>query len=748
MDETEQESPDRPDITGLLPRYRLRRQLSATYMSEVFLAEDTWYKRDVALKVIKPELMRQPRFVSRFRRETKIAAALYHPHIVPVYDVGTAGKGEDAFGYLVMRYIEGANLGRLIGERGRLTLAETVAVAQEVAAALDAAHGQDIVHRDVKPANILVEAATNRHYLCDFGIAKDGTELTVTSTGAAMGSAFYWSPEQQTDSKAVDLRTDVYSLGCVLYDCLAGLAPEALRTRRNRRLPAHGRAVDAVLHKAMSIDPDARHSSCGELADDLAAAARRTVRRRWALRTGAVAGIALGVAAVLALVLLVVPGGRPDPADLARVPAALRHDCASTDPPPGASDALSCQDASGRMVTVSLFADAAAADRAYRAAVDDVGARTSQGDCLTGNEGEHRYPASGPARGRVLCYGDTSLVWVDDTARTVSRVTASDGGALRTDWEEWTHADPAFPTATERSLLDLAAGTRCTRVPPTDLDAFRDATAGVTCTPSGSGARSVTYHAFASRAALAASLTSRVKEAGAKAGAGCVHDSTRFLGTGRHDWLGVDLGQVLCRSNADGTLRIDWSMEPLLMAGTVTGTDRAALTGWWSQWHLAPLRRIVQAVNAHASPPFPTKAEKALLGHIPRVSRLNCVRPPSGRVWYDVGAADVTGVVCGPTSGARTVAYYRFHDAAAMRAAFNDTGQGESPCIRASGDFSGSGTYARGKRSGRLRCGTIAGTNKRYLEWTDDRLAIAVYASDGRDPFAMIDWWTHDAGPR
>lgn len=747
MDETEHESPDRPDITRLLPRYRLRRQLSSTFMSEVFLAEDTWYKRDVALKVIKPELMRQPRFASRFRRETRIAAALHHPHIVPVYEVGTAGEGDDAFGYLVMRYVEGVNLGRLLGDRGRLALPETVTVAREIAAALDAAHKEGIVHRDVKPANILVDAGNHRHYLCDFGIAKHATELTVTSTGAAMGSAFYWSPEQQTDSKAVDLRSDVYSLGCVLYDCLAGLAPTALRTRRNRRLPAHGRAVDAVLHKAMSVVPDDRQSSCGELAGDLATAAARTVRRRWAYRAGGVAGVALALAAVLALVLLVVvPDNRPAAKDLARVPAALRGDCRTADPSTGASAALSCRDASGRTVAVSLFPDATAADRAYRRAVGVADVGTSQGDCLHGSRGEQRYPTSGPAQGRVVCYGHTSMVWVDDGARTVSRVTASDAGALRTAWAGWTDADPSFPTAAERSLVDVAAGTRCTRVAPGELDTYR-ATAGVTCTPRGSGARSVSYYAFASRAALEESLTSRVKVAKAVTGAGCAHHSAKFLGTGRHDWLGVDLGQVLCRSSSDGTLRIDWSMEPLLVAGTVTGADRPALTSWWAQWHLAPLSRIVKALNAHASPPFPTDAEQALLRHIPRVSRLNCIRPSPGQVWHDVGAADVTGVACGPTSGAGMVVYYRFHDAAAMRAAYNDTGGGGSPCTQASGGFSGSGTYAHGRRSGRLRCGTVEDTHERYLEWTDDRLAIAAYASEGRDPVAMLDWWTHDAGP-
>ncbi|MQA77342.1 MAG: protein kinase [Streptosporangiales bacterium] len=752
MDATEDECPVRPDITRLLPQYRLRQQLSSTLMSEVFRAEETERGLDVALKVIGPELMRRRAFASRFKRETTIAAGLRHPNIVDVYAAGEVGDGDDVLGYLAMRFVEGANLGRVIADRRRLDLEETVAVARQIASALDAAHAQGLVHRDVKPANILVEAATNRYYLCDFGIAKSTAASTVTATGAAMGSALYWSPEQQVNSRDVDRRSDVYSLGCVLYDCLVGLAPPASRARRSREVPSLSAPVGSVLQKAMAVDPADRYATCGELADELAAAAEKTRRRR---RLSTVGGrTALGLVAVLTLLLfLVVPGqGQDQTTDLARIPAALRGDCrAATTAMTGAASALSCPDDAGRTAVTSLFTAGSTASRAYRRAVAASGVGRSQGDCVRGTQGEHRYPATGPPVGRVLCYvrdGRAVVVWIDDEARTVSRAEASDATALRRAWTGWTGTDRAFPSADERALVDVAAGIDCVRAATADLDAFPAATAAVTCVPRGSGARSVTYYRFASRPVLRDSFSDRVQAAGADSGARCAEgDAPGFLGTGRHDWLGVDLGQVLCRPESDGTLRMDWSMEPLLVAGTVTGVERTTLTGWWSQWHLAPLSRIVEAVNEQAAPPFPSASERAVVRRVPRVSRINCVRPSPEQVWRDVGAADVTGVACGPTSGAGMVVYYRFRDVAAMRAAYNDSGGGGGGCTDPSNGFSGSGAYSRGGRSGRIRCGVIEGTGERFLEWTDDRRAIAVYAHRGRGPVAMVDWWIHDAGP-
>jgi hypothetical protein len=180
--------------------------------------------------------------------------------------------------------------------------------------------------------------------------------------------------------------------------------------------------------------------------------------------------------------------------------------------------------------------------------------------------------------------------------------------------------------------------------------------------------------------------------------------------------------------------------------GRVTGNEPAALAGWWSSWHLAPLSRIVDAVNEKSG--FPTAAEAKLLRHIPEVSRKNCVRSSAEQAWQDVGAVSAVGVVCGPTSGAKVVAYYQFKDAATMRYAFNSSGNyGDTACTDQPDDFEAERSYSRGGGSGRLRCGVVDGTNERYLEWTDDRLAITGFAHEGAEPFVLLDWWANDAGP-
>jgi serine/threonine protein kinase len=257
-------------------------------MAYVYRAEDSRLGRTVALKVLAPEFSTNEEFRQRFLRESQLAASLDHPNIIPVYAAGEA----DGMLYIAMRYVEGSDLKALLAE-GRLSSAHVVDIFTQVAAALDAAHARGLVHRDVKPANILVSSATDRPghrhvYLSDFGITKRATTLTgVTAAGVIIGSIDYLAPEQ-ISGKAVSARTDQYALGCAIYQSLTGSVPyvrdddAALLWAHlveptppvSQQRPDIPAAVDEVLARAMAKDPERRYDSCSAFLVALAAELR------------------------------------------------------------------------------------------------------------------------------------------------------------------------------------------------------------------------------------------------------------------------------------------------------------------------------------------------------------------------------------------------------------------------------------------------------------------------------------------
>ena len=202
-------------------RYRIERELGVGGMATVYLARDLRHERDVAVKVLHPELAEHlgPR---RFLREIKIAANLTHPHIVPVYDSGSA----DGQLYYVMPFIDGESLRDRLDREGHLEVDEALRIARDVGEALAHAHGQGVVHRDIKPGNILL--AGSHALVADFGIARSpflASDSRLTTAGMALGTPLYMSPEQCMDSGEIDGRSDVYGLGCVLYEMLGGEPP-------------------------------------------------------------------------------------------------------------------------------------------------------------------------------------------------------------------------------------------------------------------------------------------------------------------------------------------------------------------------------------------------------------------------------------------------------------------------------------------------------------------------------------------
>jgi serine/threonine-protein kinase len=270
-----------PRIGTEFAGHRIESVIGRGGASVVYLAEHLRLGRKVALKVLAPHLADDEAFRERFIRESRTAAGLDHPNIVTVYD---AGEVEGSL-YISMRFVEGSDLGRVLAAEGALEPARTVSILSQVASALDAAHAQGLVHRDVKPANILVTTSPDlpdfdRAYLSDFGISKRTTSREgLTRTGQFVGTVDYVAPEQIT-GEAVDGRTDVYSLGCVLFECLTGRVPfpgdtgvATIYSHLNDRPPPlegfgdRGKRLDRVMARALAKSKDARYDACGDVVE-------------------------------------------------------------------------------------------------------------------------------------------------------------------------------------------------------------------------------------------------------------------------------------------------------------------------------------------------------------------------------------------------------------------------------------------------------------------------------------------------
>jgi eukaryotic-like serine/threonine-protein kinase len=267
----------------LSDRYELGEILGFGGMSEVHLARDVRLHRDVAVKVLRADLARDPSFYLRFRREAQNAAALNHPAIVAVYDTGEAETAAGPLPYIVMEYVNGVTLRDIVHADGPMSAQRAIEVIADACQALNFSHQHGIIHRDVKPANIMISSA-DAVKVMDFGIARAIADAgnSVTQTAAVIGTAQYLSPEQARGD-AVDARSDVYSLGCVLYEILTGEPPfigdspvaVAYQHVREDPVPPSQRyegvsaELDAVVLKALAKNPDNRYQTAAEMRADL-----------------------------------------------------------------------------------------------------------------------------------------------------------------------------------------------------------------------------------------------------------------------------------------------------------------------------------------------------------------------------------------------------------------------------------------------------------------------------------------------
>ncbi|MGO9784564.1 MAG: serine/threonine protein kinase [Streptosporangiaceae bacterium] len=278
--------PELPMVGDEFAGYRLRAVLGRGGMSVVYQAENPRLGSVIALKVLAPELATDDAFRARFLEESRIAASMNHPNVIPIYDMGSS----EGLLYIAMRYVSGTDLRQMIKKRGRILPSTAVSLVGQAARALDAAHHEGLVHRDVKPGNLLIDQSSDDDpdhvYLADFGITKHAMSRSgLTSTGQFLGTIDYLAPEQIL-GKSVLGSADQYSLGCVLYECLTGRVPfekdldaaiiwahveESPRTLTELR-PDLPPAVDDVFARVLAKQPGDRYGSCREFVEAVHAA--------------------------------------------------------------------------------------------------------------------------------------------------------------------------------------------------------------------------------------------------------------------------------------------------------------------------------------------------------------------------------------------------------------------------------------------------------------------------------------------
>jgi serine/threonine protein kinase len=315
--------PSQPELLGRLGRYEIERIIGTGGMGIVLKGFDTELNRPVAIKLLAPHLARAGAARQRFAREARAAAAVVHEHVVPIHNV----ESEQAIPFLVMQFIAGESLQSRVEREGPLSVAEILRIGMQAASGLAAAHAQGLVHRDVKPANILLENGVERAYLTDFGLARASDDANLTYTGVVAGTPHYMSPEQ-ADGQPLDHRSDLFSLGSVLYFMATGHPPFRAdrpmavlkRTCHDPHRPAWQcnaeipDAVSEIIDRLLEKEPASRFDSAADLEKVLAAVLAdvqqgrigrrprfRLGTRHWIAALGAAAAVAAGIAIVSSL---------------------------------------------------------------------------------------------------------------------------------------------------------------------------------------------------------------------------------------------------------------------------------------------------------------------------------------------------------------------------------------------------------------------------------------------------------------
>jgi serine/threonine-protein kinase len=429
-----------------LAGYQLEALLGRGGMSVVYRAADLRLRRKVALKLLAPELAEDERFRERFLRESHIAASLDHPNVVPVYDAGEA----DGLLYIAIRYVEGSDLRGLLRQTGALEPGHALALIAQVADALDAAHERGLVHRDVKPSNVLTSGRAGKEhcYLTDFGLAKSVSKRTrLTDSGQMVGTLDYIAPEQ-IQGGPVDGRADVYSIACLLYECLTGEVPfrrdsdvaviyahlEDAPPKVSELRPGLPAQLDDALAKGMAKRREERWRTCRELVDAAQSAVRQTgaspllpVRAVWRRRPLVLVGVVTAMACAATVSILFLTSGE---SGIARSDSLVRID-------PIRAKAVAGVEVPGRPSSITVCAASVfVADR--RGTVSAIDPKTST-----------VYPIHvGGAPTDISHVGNLAAVVAAPPRDTVTLIDATFGGI------NWVRALPGPPSSPAASSSD------------------------------------------------------------------------------------------------------------------------------------------------------------------------------------------------------------------------------------------------------------------------------------------------------
>ncbi len=675
--------------------YRIEHLLGAGGFCNVYLAEDLRpaLRRKVALKVLNPTLSADDKNRERFQRESLLAVELDdHPNIVGVLDAGE----QDGQLFIAQRYIEGRDLGKTIEENGPLTPERAVEVMTEIAGALDAAHEAGLVHRDVKPRNILIRARDDRCFLADFGLTKrTASSDSLTGAGEFLGTFAYAAPEQ-LGGQTVDGRADIYALGCVLFESLTGTAPfsgdiHSMITSHLTKapppvaatVPGLPPAIDAVIQKAMAKEPADRYQTGAAFAE----AARRAL-----LTSGLPPPVATPTPPP------------PPPASTVNAPATTFPPAPtpaldpSPTPPPGPLPPQVGPPATsggGRSRTPLLIGGALLLLVAVVAGALLLGGGDDDGD-----DPEEPPPTT-----------------VDAEAQALEEAQAD--------------AEDAFAEVT--GALDLDD---CELEDVEDYD--DDVIAELSCDPA-EGADDLAVTVFDDDGDLDDAYDE------AQAPAGQELDTSGDCATdiyAAHSWTTADepdgvAGSVACYRDGNGGSGIAWTDTEQLLLGVATRNDEsdAELYEWWAD--------LVDRSEQETVDEFPNAGEAMLLTHVPTPFRSTCIRA-------ELRPTETASVQCFPPRGASSVFYNQYRNAAASAAVYNNLIEGGG-VTRGTGETNGcpfeNTLTIDGQESGRVACYFLDSGEER-LAWTNRALSILAEASiaDGASLDQFWNWWT-TAGP-